>query len=656
MKTTSLIAIVSVFSAVTNGVWSQCNGPLPNLGNDTSVCVGSSIVLNPGNSGQYSSYLWDNNSTNPTRAVNQAGTYWVTVGYGSGNIITNGDFEQGNTGFTTDYAVGTGGSFGQLSLEGTYAVSSSPSLVHNNFNNCQDHTPNPGNQMMIVNGSGNPNTNVWCQTVPVNQNTSYSFSTWASSALNDVNVAQLQFSINGSVIGSIFSPSTQGCTWNQFFQTWNSGIQTSAQICIVNQNTGVSGNDFMIDDISFTPLCFESDTIVVTAIQPPVITVTPNDTICTGDLSNIVASSTNPNLTYTWNPGGIQSPTLAVSPANSTSYNVTGVDENGCVSNLVSRFVVVRPKPTVDIGADKDTLCLGASVFMLGYASDLSVTYQWTPNLSSISSLTDTPSATTEYSVIVENSWGCQGFDTIEIVVIPQLNVTITGDLEVCDGEGTTLFATGNYPDINYAWTNGSTAAQLNFVPSNGEIITLSGSYLDCPIANDQVTMIVNEIPVAFGPSDFLICAGESIQAQASASVPGSQITWLPSNQTGNSIDLTVANSEFIYLFASNNGCVSELDTFFVEVLHGCDIEVPNVFSPNSDGINDVFSLISFEGIETLDCTILNRWGNVIATYTAPNFYWDGKNTEAGVYFYVIHATTASGTEIEKEGFVQLIR
>src|SRR5690606_13358529 len=113
--TTSLIAIVSAFSAVTNGVWSQCNGPLPNLGNDTSVCVGNSIVLNPGNSGQYSSYLWDNNSTNPTRAVNQAGTYWVTVGYGSGNIITNGDFEQGNTGFTTDYAVGTGGSFGQLS-------------------------------------------------------------------------------------------------------------------------------------------------------------------------------------------------------------------------------------------------------------------------------------------------------------------------------------------------------------------------------------------------------------------------------------------------------------------------------------------------------------------------------------------------------------
>src|SRR5690606_34530411 len=146
---------------------------------------------------------------------------------------------------------------------------------HNNFPSCQDHTPAPGTQMLVVNGSSVPNTSVWCQTVAVSPNTDYNFSAWASSAENSQIVAELQFNINSSPLGGIFSPPSTSCTWTPFNETWNSGISTSANICIKNQNIQPSGNDFMLDDISFAPICYKYDTIVISSTPSPVISASP---------------------------------------------------------------------------------------------------------------------------------------------------------------------------------------------------------------------------------------------------------------------------------------------------------------------------------------------------------------------------------------------
>lgn len=665
MKKSSLFAGLLIGLTVllpgAKSAFGQCTNPDPFLGNDTTICQGQALTLNPGNPGSYNTYLWDNNATSASRVVAQAGTYWVQVGTISSNLIVNGDFESGNTGFTTDYVLGTGGSWGQLSSEGTYAISTSPNLVHTNFSNCQDHTPNPGTQMMIVNGSGSPNTDVWCQTVAVDPGTDYQFSTWASSALNDNNVAQLQFSINGSVLGSIFSPSNQGCTWNQFYQVWNSGIQTSAQICIVNQNIGVSGNDFMIDDISFAPICYERDTIVVSTIAQPVITATPNDTICVGELSNIVASSTNPNLTYTWNPGAIASPTLNVSPAVTTVYNVTATTPEGCVSNLISRFVVVRPAPTVDIQASADTICTGGSVTMVGFSSDLNVQYTWNPNLSTTSTLIDSPTNGSDYSVIVTNQYGCEGYDTIRIEVIPPLTASIAGDFTICDGETTVLTASGNYAQMQFTWSDGTVGNQLVASPNQTQTYSVSGDYYNCPAAAATVTVNVNAIPTISLSEDVQICSGEVVTAAANSSVSNSVIHWLPMNTTGATQSFTIEDDMYVYAYADNAGCLSAIDSFFVDVSFGCDVQVPNVFTPNADGSNDFFTLVSYEGIEQLNCVILNRWGNVLREFNTPNFAWDGKDKSGldvveGVYFYKITGNTTSKDAIEKQGFVELVR
>jgi hypothetical protein len=338
--------ITSLFFLLPYLASAQCTAPVVNLGNDTILCTGQTMWLNAGSG--YSSYLWNNGSTNPTKFVGTAGIYWVKVGSVGTNIIVNGDFEQGNNSFTTQYIAGTGGTFGALSDPGTYGITTSPNLLHTNFNSCQDHTSTPGTNQFVANGSATPNTQVWCQTVAVTPNTSYQFGTWATSVETGQNPAQLQFMINNTQVGTVFSPSTQGCTWSQFMQTWASGMSTSAQICIMNQNTNASGNDFAIDDITFKPICFTTDSIVVTFSAPPVVSLGPDQSLCAG--TPVTLDAQHPGSTYLWSTTAT---TQTIDPTTSGSYAVTVTNAGGCTG---SDNVTITFEDQLNAGNDSSTV------------------------------------------------------------------------------------------------------------------------------------------------------------------------------------------------------------------------------------------------------------------------------------------------------------
>ncbi len=90
-------------------------------------------------------------------------------------------------------------------------------------------------------------------------------------------------------------------------------------------------------------------------------------------------------------------------------------------------------------------------------------------------------------------------------------------------------------------------------------------------------------------------------------------------------------------------------------------VEVPNVFTPNGDGINDVFRP-KYTNIEKVDGAIYNRWGEIIFRWWGVNGYWDGvtfpagQKVPAGTYYYIITATSYSKNSITKTGTVQLFR
>ena len=128
--------------------------------------------------------------------------------------------------------------------------------------------------MLAVNGATTANENIWCQTVAVQPNTTYEFSAWLASFISE-NPAILQFSINGDLIGNPLNAPVETCIWEQFFSVWESDANTSAEICITNQNTQGSGNDFGIDDISFGAVCQVSDEVTF-FVNDPVAEVVPD--------------------------------------------------------------------------------------------------------------------------------------------------------------------------------------------------------------------------------------------------------------------------------------------------------------------------------------------------------------------------------------------
>lgn len=114
-----------------------------------------------------------------------------------------------------------------------------------------------------------------------------------------------------------------------------------------------------------------------------------------------------------------------------------------------------------------------------------------------------------------------------------------------------------------------------------------------------------------------------------------------------------------VYLItADGNGC-QDTATETVDVIE-VPIYIPNVFTPNEDGVNDVFHVKAAD-MQTYVIHIYNRWGRQVFESSSPNIDWSGRSSsgvmeEDGTYYYLITATDYSGNKYNLKGFVQLIR
>lgn len=244
------------------------------------------------------SYNWNTGETTQSVLVDIANEYYVTVANSQGctstgiisvaeELVENGDFELGNVGFRTEYTY-TNAPNGMIP-EGTYAVDTSANYYHPQFHGRDHTTTEQTGNFLIINGAknkiGNPPRHrvIWEQTVDVLPNTDYYFSAWAMN-LNGPATAELQFSINGELVGKIAYlrnvaiPADESQidinNWVRFYSDpkWNSDTATSAVIQIVNLNPQGGGNDIGLDDISFGTL--------QPFISGPEITGRDDQTVC----------------------------------------------------------------------------------------------------------------------------------------------------------------------------------------------------------------------------------------------------------------------------------------------------------------------------------------------------------------------------------------
>ncbi len=507
----------------------QLSGQCPitvNAGEDVYLCAPPTPTqLNGDISGDYLNFNWSpttgmtgSNTLSPTVTVSQTTNYVLsaTAPDFSNNLVDNGDFEGGNSGFTSDYTY----SPGNLVPEGLYDVLTNPQDDHAGFAPCNDHTSGSGN-MMVVNGAGTPNQNVWCQTVNVTPNTQYVLSAWVTSVVAS-SPAQLQFNINGAPLGGIFSAPGGTCNWQQFFQLWNSGGSTSATICIVNQNTQLGGNDFALDDIVFAPVCSVTDTVTVhvinisAAASPPLVTLP-----CEGATAQLSGngSSTGPNIIYEWTTGngnivsGETTLTPIVDAAGEYVLTVSyEVDGNVVCAKTAIVNVILNPNPlSAWVNPPQPLGCGAPTTLLFGNSSQPGFSmYEWSTMDGNIVGATDQKNCTVNlpgtYTLFVTNtSTGCTATTDVTVIVtnnVPLANASSNG-LITCVNDSVPLFGAGSSagPNITYSWTTitGQITGHpdsLNTTAGAGGlyILHVTNTSNNCT-SNDTVTVPANVTP-----------------------------------------------------------------------------------------------------------------------------------------------------------------
>ena len=231
--------------------------------------------------------------------------------------------------------------------------------------------------------------------------------------------------------------------------------------------------------------------------------------------------------------------------------------------------------------------------------------------------------------------------DVVACNLLYQVTNTISWDGGVWTASDTAVhFSTSNLDDNPEIWT--STPGTYNVTFTDNECgIAVTSTIVYPPFAYTQVL-------------DTTICFGTEYTIYANQNPTVNNFVW-NTGETGPSI---VINGPGNYIVTGSNVCHSYSDTATIEV-QICSIDAPNVISLSSTVGNNTW-FVEYEGVETFNCTILNRWGNKIYEFIDPAGSWDGRTTggdvvEEGTYFYIIKAKFfGSEEEITKQGFVQV--
>lgn len=390
------------------------------------------------------------------------------------NLVVNGDFEQGYTGWTF-----TGGAGGYTifnppgwSNPGNIYVGTNPVTFNPgppSFMSFGDHTTGTGN-MLMVDGVCTAGIKLFQQTnIPIKPNTNYYFSVWISSLKDQPNFpGLLNFDINGTNIGALIQAPATGGSWIKYEIVWNSGATPPATVTISIENSNASGCasevDFAIDDIAFIPGC-------AYGAPGPQPNLGPDRTIC-GTGGSITLDSNVPHnatTTVTWSsnvPGAITGTGLGA-PYTKTitapgTYSVCVTDNGSCVKSDV---IVISNTFSINLGPDLN-LCNPATTTLDAQFSGTGVTYQW---YKSYPTLAPVPNTGKTYYITTPGTYRVDVTDPICGVRSDVINITSSAptpvDAYYCDPGSTPTLSVIGAGTFN--WYDSPTKGTGNLLASN---------------------------------------------------------------------------------------------------------------------------------------------------------------------------------------------
>lgn len=432
-------------------------------------------------------------------------------------------------------------------------------------------------------------------------------------------------------------------------------------------------------------ICTATGTISIGVTATPTLTANASvGTLCAGQSSTLTVSGAN---TYTWsaNANSSTSNTVVVTPSSSSIYTVTG--ENAGCTTTQTLAVNVNQLPTLS-SVSSQTTCSGSTVNAINFNASVGATVNWT-NTNSANGIATSGSgniaaynapvvATQQTGIITATPTdavtGCVGASqTFTVVINPKPTATAgVTDSALCGkptGNVTGIVAGGGTPGYTYQWTTGgvnvpgATNANLSNVPMGTYNLTITDA-AGCTVVSGPYTVPGTPAVIASFTATPVTGTAPLNVSTTNNSVGATSYNWNFGNGTGSTG--TNANTTYntggtyqIILTASNGGCIDH-DTITVVVDQSISIIVPNVFSPNGDGVNDDF-FINCSGITKLSCEIFNRWGQKVKTLSAPTDKWDGKldNGNAaseGTYFYVVYASSYDNKEHNAQGSITIVK
>jgi gliding motility-associated-like protein len=455
---------------------------------------------------------------------------------------------------------------------------------------------------------------------------------------------------------------------------WNFGDLSSPTNTSVLQDPlhiySTSANYNVLFTVTSSKGCIGTVPKTILITDKPALSITNDTLICIIDTLQLNAVG---NGSFIWTPNyninnlNISNP--LVSPDITTTYRVTLTDPFGCVGSDSVKISVINA--ITQFAPNDTTICKTDSIILKLTSNALY--YQWSEipsgnslNNPGIKNPVAIPLTSTTYHVV--GSIGkCIAQNDINVKVVPYPNANAGIDQTVCFGYSAQLNASGGsiYTWSPAAFLNNRLIANplaINPTANIRYIVTVTDT-LGCPKpVKDTIVVFVAKITANAGPRDTAIVLDQPLLLQATGSTKylWSPNQWLTNNAIANPVALPQTDIEYIVKVSNNVGCF-DYDSIRVHLFKiDAGLYVPTAFTPNGDGLNDVFRPIIL-GMKSLNIfKVYNRWGQLLYSGTDAQKGWDGnfagKGQDPATYVWYAEGTDYRNNKIKKKGYVVLIR
>ncbi len=424
-----------------------------------------------------------------------------------------------------------------------------------------------------------------------------------------------------------------------------SGLGAGTYTCSVTDATG----------------CFQTQTVVIT--QPAAVTVAITGTHPACGLQNGSATATSSGgtgaYTYSWTPAG-GSASMATG-LGAGIYTCTVIDANGCT---IADTILLSSSggPAVAVSSQTNVLCNGGNTGQASVAASGGTgpyTYSWSPSGGNSASASGLQAGS--YTCTVIDAGGCS--QTQSIVITQPTTLLASSSSEVVCGlnNGSAgVAASGGQGPYTYSWSPSGGNAFVASGLSAGNYTCIVTDANGCT-ASTSIAVVVDSIPLVSAGSNITIQAGESTVLDGS----GTGIyLWTPASGLSctncpKPLATPSVSTSYCLRVTGTGGCA---DSSCVEVTVDriCgEVFVPNFFSPNGDGKNDVLCVYG-NCIKSLSFIVYDRWGEKVFETADPTQCWNGvfrgELMNSAVFVYFLRADLLDGSTITKKGNVTLER